>query len=103
SPVVLQAPSMTESPVSASAIRRLRRRSAIVLVIALSPLAPFPVPVPKPSVSVDDEAEIAAGAFDRIDAARDAIEPVHAAEQRRLRVRGRRKAVVGPRQFLLGD
>ncbi|WP_210191506.1 hypothetical protein, partial [Bradyrhizobium guangdongense] len=65
---------MTESPASASAIRKLRRRSADVIVIAWSPLARFlPVSrsVPKPFTSVDDEAEITGRAVDRIDPARD--------------------------------
>src|SRR4051794_21027137 len=98
---------MTESPVSASATLNLRRRSAMVFVIASSPRAPslavsrrlLPRSRAVRSSSVDDEAEITGRARDRIDAARDAIEAVHAAEQRGLGIGRRREAVVGSRQL----
>src|SRR5439155_21409634 len=93
-----QAPSAAERPSRAPSIgKALMRWSGIFVVIVLSssPLGE------QLYVLVNDEAEIALHPADGIDAGGDPVDPVDAPEQGGLRIGCRRKAVIGPRQFLL--
>src|SRR3954471_17108688 len=95
----MHAPS-AEKPSRAPSVRNaLARWSEILVVIVLysSPLGE------RLCVSINDEAEIALHSADGIDAGGDPVDPIDAPEQGGLRIGSRRKAVIGPRHFLLRD
>src|SRR6476659_5152313 len=94
----MQAPSAVERPSRAPSVRKILTRWSGILVIIVLSSSPLGEQL---CGSINDEAKIALVSADGIDAGRNPVDPVDAPEQSRLRIGCRRKAVVGPRQFLL--
>src|SRR6185295_5147931 len=93
----VQAHSAIAAPSTAPKVRKVRLRSEVRALVIVYPRCAVA------GASIDDETKIALVACDRIDVGGDAINPVDAGEQRRLRIGSRREAIIGSRQLLLRD
>src|SRR6476469_1118479 len=96
----MQAPSAVERPSRAPSVRKILTRWSGILVVIVLSSSPLGEQL---CVSINDEAEIALASADGIDVGCDPVDPVDAPEQSGLRIGCRRKAVIGPRQFLLSN